>query len=155
MAQLQKYGPYGNKEAEENFSIQLEDDQEIREIIIRHGLIVDAIGFTITGQGTSIYGGKGGNESKVVLKLGEFVTGISGQSGDTNKISKLRIHTSLNKRGYGPFGFKQLTKNVCNFSSPIEKGSNLVGFFGSALDCNLVSLGVYVEKVTYRRVNYL
>ncbi|KNA15091.1 hypothetical protein SOVF_101400 [Spinacia oleracea] len=146
MAQLQKYGPYGSKDAEENFSVQLEDGQEIREIIIRHGFIVDAIGFTISGQGTSMYGGKGGNESKIVLKLGEFVTGISGQSGDTNKISKLRIHTSLNKRGYGPFGYTQLTKNVSNFSSPVEKGSNVVGFFGSALDNNLVSIGVYVEK---------
>lgn len=39
-----KYGPYGSQ-MPESFSMVIEDCETIKEVIIRHGWIVDAIGF--------------------------------------------------------------------------------------------------------------
>ncbi|KAL2944883.1 Cyclin-A2-1 [Bienertia sinuspersici] len=41
-----KHGPYGSQCAE-NFCLVLEDNESVKEVIIRHGFIVDAIGFVI------------------------------------------------------------------------------------------------------------
>ncbi|XP_021753389.1 protein GOS9-like [Chenopodium quinoa] len=148
MAQLQRYGPYGDKEAVENFSYKLEGSDRIKEVIVRAGFVVDAIGLTVASPNgdsdTSTFGGNGGLEFKVKLKIGEYITGISGKTKDS-LISKLRIHTNLNKRGHGPYGNNEL-KGGCEFNSPpLSENDRFVGFFGTAHD-NLVSIGLYVEK---------
>ncbi|KNA25838.1 hypothetical protein SOVF_002870 [Spinacia oleracea] len=153
---VEKYGPYRNKEAVQNFSLRLKGREHIIEVIIRHGFMVDAIGFTVDdscgGTKTTIFGGDGGNESKIVLRCGEFITGISGQSGEysftcnNRLISKLKIHTNMNPCGYGPYGTGQGTKNVCDFSSPMPLDGRVIGFFGNAQGY-LVSVGIYAEKV--------
>ncbi|KAL2944851.1 Nitrite reductase [Bienertia sinuspersici] len=41
-----QYGPYGSQ-CPENYSMKLEENETIKEVIIRHGFIVDAIGFVV------------------------------------------------------------------------------------------------------------
>ncbi|XP_057529514.1 horcolin-like [Amaranthus tricolor] len=149
-----KYGPYGNQCVSENFSMKVEGCKFIKEVIVRHGYIVDAIGFVVAdpcGSETNMFGGDGGNESKIVLKCGEFITQISGTSGEyayannTRLISTIKIHTNLCPGGYGPFGTGQATKNVQSFASPMPLDGRIVGFFGNAQGY-LLSLGIYAEK---------
>ena len=52
----------------ENFSMKVGGCKFIKEVIVRHGYIVDAIGFVVAdpcGSETNMFGGDGGNESKV------------------------------------------------------------------------------------------
>ncbi|XP_021758639.1 protein GOS9-like isoform X2 [Chenopodium quinoa] len=110
--------------------------------------MVDAIGFTITGDDgdsrTNIYGGNGGNKNKINLQLGENILGISGRYKGS-KISQLRIHTDLVPRGHGPYGDDEL-KDGSDFQSPMPLRDNqeVIGFFGSAQD-SVASIGLYVQ----------
>ncbi|XP_021759040.1 uncharacterized protein LOC110723935 isoform X2 [Chenopodium quinoa] len=151
MAQIQRYGPYGDKEAVENFSFQLEGSERIKEVVVRAGFVVDAIGLTVASPNgdsdTNMFGGNGGLEYKIKLKIGEYITGISGKTKDS-LISKLRIHTNLHPHGHGLYGTSELNGG-CEFKSPMPLAENdhFARFFGTAYD-NLVSIGLYVEKVT-------
>ena len=90
---------------------------------------------------------------KIKLGRGEFITKISGTSGEytyaghDRVISTLKIYTNFNPKGYGPFGTGEDTKNVTAFSSPDELEGRFVGFFGNAPGF-IYSLGIYAEKVT-------
>lgn len=65
---IEKDGPHGSQLAE-NWDIKFEEFENIKEVIIRHGFVVDAIGFVIAKPcglvTTNMFGGKGGDESKV------------------------------------------------------------------------------------------
>lgn len=67
---IKQYGPYGFQ-CPENFSFQLQKGESIKEVIIRHGFIVDSIGFVVAkpcgGTYTKMFGGNCGNQSKVNL----------------------------------------------------------------------------------------
>lgn len=67
---IEQYGPYGSQ-CPENYSFQLEQGETIKEVIIGHGFIVDAIGFVVAkpcgGTYTKMFGGSCGNKSKVKL----------------------------------------------------------------------------------------
>ncbi|XP_021759041.1 protein GOS9-like [Chenopodium quinoa] len=149
MSQIQRFGPYGDQEAVENFSLKLEGSDRIKEVIVRAGFVVDAIGLTITSANgdseTTMFGGNGGLENKIKLQIGEYITGISGIAKDSF-ISQMRIHTTLHPRGHGPYGNNQLNGG-CEFKSPMPLAQNdrFVGLFGTAHE-NLVSVGLYVEK---------
>ncbi|KNA10350.1 hypothetical protein SOVF_145160 [Spinacia oleracea] len=136
-----KYGPYGSQ-MPESFSMVIEDCETIKEVIIRHGWIVDAIGFKMVKPNrdttTKMFNENFGHyESKIVLKSGEYITQISGTYGNflqlqgkDRAIATLKIHTNLCPAGYGPYGLGKEVTNVCNFSSPVPPPGRIVGFFG-------------------------
>lgn len=146
----QQFGPYGS-DSPKNYSMILEKDERFREVIVRHGFIVDAIGFVISdGTGatsTKIFGGDLGKEERIPLKIDEFITHISGTYGkyahsDSNAVvATLSIHTNLKRDGYGPYGRGQLVQNPRNFVSP---SSPIVGIFGRHSNY-LESVGVYLS----------
>ncbi|CAO2831435.1 unnamed protein product [Amaranthus hypochondriacus] len=147
-----EYGPYGNQLQAKLFSMKIDGDEVIKEVIIRHGYCVDAIGFVVAGK-TVLSGGLRGQESKIVLNDGEYITKISGTSGEylnannNRLISSLMIHTNFRPAGYGPYGSQKDSKNINVFSSPDNLEGRFAGFFGSAPDPGYVfSLGIYVEK---------
>ncbi|XP_074273974.1 mannose/glucose-specific lectin-like [Silene latifolia] len=142
-----EFGPYGTQ-SPKNYSLILGPDERIKEVIVRHGFIVDAIGFVVVNDKTGttytkIFGGNGGDETKIPLKSDEYITQISGTSGkfahsssDSN-VAKLTIHTNLKQ--YGPFGKGQLVQNSVDFESPTAP---IIGFFGRN-DNYIQSVGGY------------
>lgn len=145
-----QYGPYGNQLKGQQFSTKIDGNEVIKEVIIRHGKCINAIGL-VSASGLSAFSGTLINdESKIMLKSEEYITKISGTSGEyefANKervISTLKIHTNLRQDGYGPFGTGEDTKNGNVFSSPDEFNGRIVGFFGNA-DDYLYSLGIYAQ----------
>ncbi|KNA13444.1 hypothetical protein SOVF_116660 [Spinacia oleracea] len=153
--EVEYYGPYGSKSSE-NYRMQLRDGEQFREVIVRHESIVDALGFVVAKpDGTTVtyqFGGNGGIESKIVLKTGEYVTGVSGISGYYLLvlgvlIAEIKIHTNLNPNGYGPFGNRNKVSSQEKFSSPvITDGRATVGFFGRN-GWYLDSVGVMIPKM--------
>ncbi|KMT12794.1 hypothetical protein BVRB_4g088880 [Beta vulgaris subsp. vulgaris] len=142
-------GPYGSQ-LPQNYDMQLEDGECVREVIIRHGFVVDAIGFLIAklggGTTTKIFGGDGGEESKIVLKDGEYLTRFSGKHGcdkDSKQcmVAMLKIHTNICPTGYGPYGLGREIDNLLDFSSPLPPEGPIVGIFGR-YNNYLESLGV-------------
>ncbi|CAO2831434.1 unnamed protein product [Amaranthus hypochondriacus] len=151
---FEQYGPYGNQYQKEiqRFSMKIEGNEIIKEVIIRHGKCIDAIGF-VAGGLTVTSGALINNESKIKLRKGEFITKISGTSGEytyaghDRVICTLKIYTNFNRKGYGPFGTGEDTKNITAFSSPDELEGRFVGFFGNAPGF-IYSLGIYAERAT-------
>ncbi|KAL2944880.1 Mannose/glucose-specific lectin, partial [Bienertia sinuspersici] len=149
-----KHGPYGSH-CPENYSMTLEDNESIKEVILSYGFIMDGIGFIIEKPGMNpikkVFGGTGGDNSKIELKCGEVITQISGTSGEysycSNErlISSLKIHTNYRPEGYGPYGIKRCTRNVLEFASPKNLDGRIIGFCGNARRY-LFSLGIYVKK---------
>lgn len=150
-----KCGPYGSQYAE-NYSFKLEECESIKEVIIRHGFIVDAIGFVVAKPNgctyTKVFGGNGGNESKIVLKDGENITRISGTYGNYNYlgnncvIATMKIHTNLCPNGYGPYGKGTAIQGCAHdFASPLLDGP-MIGVFGRH-SIYLESLGIFYKKL--------
>ncbi|XP_057525364.1 uncharacterized protein LOC130804788, partial [Amaranthus tricolor] len=113
-----QYGPYGNQLKGQQFSTKIDGNEVIKEVIIRHGKCINAIGL-VSASALSAFGGTLiNNESKIMLKSEEYITKISGTSGEytyaghDRVISTLKIYTNFNPKGYGPFGTGQATKNV-------------------------------------------
>ncbi|XP_021755640.1 protein GOS9-like [Chenopodium quinoa] len=151
----EQYGPYGSQ-CPENYSFKLQEGESIKEVIVRHGFIVDAIGFVVAkpcgGTYTKMFGGTCGNESKIVLKCGEKITRISGTYGNyvyqggQCLIATMKIHTNLCPNGYGPFGQgKGIEGTAKDFSSPCTLDGPIVGVFGRHHNY-LESVGIFVEK---------
>ncbi|KAH9615129.1 hypothetical protein KSS87_016179 [Heliosperma pusillum] len=146
----QAFGPYGS-DAPKNYSMILGPDESIKEVIVRHGFIVDAIGFVVADKtgtnSTKIFGGDKGTEVKITLKSDEHITQISGTDGkyvhsdSSGVVATLRIHTNLNPAGYGPYGKGQLVQNPRNF---ISASGTIIGFFGSHSNY-LESVGIYLS----------
>lgn len=65
---IEQYGPYGSQ-LPENYRFQLAEGEKFCQVTVRHGYIVDAIGFKVAKPDGSTYsvsfGGNGGQESKV------------------------------------------------------------------------------------------
>ncbi|XP_010679899.2 mannose/glucose-specific lectin-like [Beta vulgaris subsp. vulgaris] len=149
-----KYGPYGSQ-LPENYCMILKECEQIKEVIIRSGYIVDALGFVISkpcgGTETKMFGGNSGNESRIVLKCGEFITQISGTYGNykyqNNEclIGTLKIHTNLCPSGYGPYGQGNGIDCPRSFSSPAPIRGPIVGFFGRHNNY-LESTGIFVNE---------
>ncbi|KNA06257.1 hypothetical protein SOVF_182420 [Spinacia oleracea] len=152
---IEQYGPYGSQ-CPENYSFQLEQGETIKEVIIGHGFIVDAIGFVVAkpcgGTYTKMFGGSCGNKSKIVLKCGEKITQISGTYGNYsymgNKcvIATMKIHTNLCPTGYGPFGQGKAVSCAQKFASPLPLDGPIVGVFGRSHNY-LESVGIFVKKM--------
>ncbi|CAO2833612.1 unnamed protein product [Amaranthus hypochondriacus] len=148
-----QYGPYGSQ-VTQTYSWQVSDSDRISQVIVRHGYIVDAVGFQLTRPDGSThnvqFGGNGGTASTISLKSGEYVTGFSGQYGyDKDRkqvgIAKIKVYTNMNPQGYGPYGLAEDVDNITNFESPLQYGWPLVGVFGAA-DGYLESIGVFLRE---------
>ncbi|CAO2833610.1 unnamed protein product [Amaranthus hypochondriacus] len=148
-----QYGPYGSQ-VTPTYNWQVSDSDRITQVIVRHGYIVDAVGFQLTRPDGSThnvqFGGNGGSESIISLKSGEYVTGFSGQYGyyaDGNEvtIAKIKVYTNLNPQGYGPYGLAEDVNNITNFESPLQYGWPLAGVFGAA-NQYLESIGVFLRE---------
>ncbi|KAL2944841.1 Mannose/glucose-specific lectin [Bienertia sinuspersici] len=149
-----QYGPYGSQ-CPENYSMKLEGCETIKEVIIRHGFIVDAIGFVVAkpcgSTVTKMFGGHCGNESRIKLRCGEYITQISGTYGNYKwqrnqcTIATLKIHTNFCPSGYGPYGQGRDVCNVHCFSSPLPTDGPIIGFFGRHNNY-LESTGIFVKK---------
>lgn len=65
-------GPYGSRNAT-NWDVVVNASESIKEVIIRHGYVVDGIGFVVADKNgntaTKFYGGNGGNATNVTPLL--------------------------------------------------------------------------------------
>ncbi|XP_021758603.1 uncharacterized protein LOC110723563 [Chenopodium quinoa] len=147
-----EYGPYGSQ-SPTNYRIQLKEGERIKEVLVKHGWNVDAIGFLIERPDQSVVlemTGEGGQTmSKIALKSGETVAGFSGtygnkqDSGNMCVIATLKIHTNLCPEGYGPYGAQKGVSNVTFFTSTAR--ADFLGVFGRAGQY-LESLGaIYIQ----------
>ncbi|KNA06854.1 hypothetical protein SOVF_177240 [Spinacia oleracea] len=121
-----------------NWSFELEDGEKITKVMIRHGFIVDGIGFETVKN----------SNSGIPLSSGEFITYISGSYGMYYRetcITTMKIHTNLRPDGYGPYGRAQGAEGVTDFISPLPLNSSIVGFFGS-YGVYLASIGINAER---------
>ncbi|XP_057529511.1 horcolin-like [Amaranthus tricolor] len=151
---IEQYGPYGSQ-LPENYRFQLAEGEKFCQVTVRHGYIVDAIGFKVAKPDGSTYsvsfGGNGGQESKIDFVDGEYLIGVSGTYGnyqdqkDQCLIATLKIHTNLNPNGYGPYGQGKDVTNVQKFNSPMLIDGPMVGVFGRHNNY-LESLGVLIRK---------
>lgn len=72
----------------------------IRQIVVRHGSAVDAIG-VLWGNGNFFnHGGTGGTETVINLGADEFISRVEGRSGA--RLDQITFHS--NKHTYGPYG---------------------------------------------------
>ncbi|XP_057528404.1 uncharacterized protein LOC130807266 [Amaranthus tricolor] len=140
-----RYGPYGSS-SPQNFDWQLLHGERFIRVSIRHGWIVDAIGFRARrpdgGNRDVHFGGNGGNQSHIDLRPSEIVLGFSGKSAysiGANQVVIAQIYVHTNERTLGPYGSATDVTNVTDFYSPIRVDRPLVGVFGRC--------GRYLESV--------
>ncbi|KNA25495.1 hypothetical protein SOVF_006320 [Spinacia oleracea] len=153
---VEQYGPYGSQ-CPENYSFKLQEGETIKEVIVRYGYIVDAIGFVVAkpcgGTYTKMFGGNDcrAKESRIALKCGEKITQISGTYGNYKyqnnqcTIATLKIHTNLCPTGYGPYGQGNGVDCPRAFASPCPIDGPVVGVFGRHNNY-LESVGIFVQK---------
>ncbi len=124
------------------------DGAHIREVHLKAGAFVDAIhifyGFGANGQTEALprMGGEGGEPYVFTLGKDEYVTGISGRSGDY--IDGIQIHTNKRVSDYvGGDGGEQ------EFTFLADNDSELVGIFGRQ-DWYIDALGIVTRPRTSR-----
>ncbi|XP_074273973.1 mannose/glucose-specific lectin-like [Silene latifolia] len=130
-----EFGPFGSS-SPKTFSITFGADETVKEVFVRHGFIVDAIGFVIADKTgathTKTFGGDKGVKDTITLQPGrEYITQITGTYGkfahsDSDAVvATLFINTNIKQ--YGPYGRGELVQNPRNFASAV---GNVIGFFG-------------------------
>ncbi|KAL2944818.1 Mannose/glucose-specific lectin [Bienertia sinuspersici] len=133
---IEPYGPYGSQ-FPENYRIQLEEGDQITEVTLRHGAILDAIGLTILKKnGNTVnqqFGGNGGDPSK--YQENELV------------VSTITIYTNLKPTGYGPFGKNVNVEDVQKFTSPEQSDGPIVGIFGRSNKISPSQLDYLAEEI--------
>ena len=113
---------------------------KVKRIILRHGTMIDGIGFKYTGGAGSKYaGGEGGREEKIDLDIDEHITRINLASGlvkcvprfigscipetEIHKIFTMQIVT--NKRTTDIFGSREAARKANNRYLPAGAGRPL------------------------------
>lgn len=126
------FGGYGGR----GFDIQSDvlEWGRIRQINITHGNLVDSITM-VYANGKSIACGtdNGARNALITLEPDEFITKISGRSGQV--VDQIKFTTSKNKE-YGPYGGGGGKTFECNFS-----GKALLFIFGRA--------GVNIDQIGF------
>uniref|UniRef100_A0A3Q7I7H5 Jacalin-type lectin domain-containing protein n=1 Tax=Solanum lycopersicum TaxID=4081 RepID=A0A3Q7I7H5_SOLLC len=119
----------------------------VKQIVVRHGLIIDAIMFkSIEENGvmksSKTFGGSGGKLTEINIDSpSEYLTGLSGTYGLYGPyliIKSIKVHTNLSH--HGPMG--SVIETDTNFSF-IMQGGVIVGFHGFS-GLFLDAIGVYV-----------
>ncbi|KMT09550.1 hypothetical protein BVRB_6g130110 [Beta vulgaris subsp. vulgaris] len=155
---IEQYGPYGSQ-LPENYRVQLADGERFTKLTVDSGYIVDGIKFVIAKPDGSTRTVQIGGTSpptsthfvnQIVLKDGEYLTGVSGTYGyDIDRkqvdVATLKIRTNFNPQGYGPYGQGKNVENLTAFSSPNITDGPVVGVFGRS-DGFIESIGVLVRK---------
>jgi Jacalin-like lectin domain/Clostridium epsilon toxin ETX/Bacillus mosquitocidal toxin MTX2 len=90
----------GNGGASFDDSHDIDTWGRVRQIVVRHGVLVDSIGLLWANGNFLSHGGLGGTENVITFDPDEFITRIDGRSG--SKLDQIIFHS--NKRAYGPFG---------------------------------------------------
>ncbi|CAN6163938.1 unnamed protein product [Urochloa humidicola] len=139
-----KIGPWGgNGGSDADVRVS---PHRLESVVIRHGVVVDAIGFSYldqTGRRHAVgpWGGNGGNITTIPLALGEFIREVSGTIG---MFGPFKVVTSINLvsnlQTYGPYGQPKGT----DFSVPVQGDNGVVGFFGRS-GIYLDAIGVYAR----------
>ncbi|KMT09551.1 hypothetical protein BVRB_6g130120 [Beta vulgaris subsp. vulgaris] len=127
---IEQYGPYGSQ-LPENYRVQLVDGERFTKL---------------TRPPTNTH-----FVNQIVLKDGEYLTGVSGTYGyDIDRkqvdVATLKIHTNFNSQGYGPYGQGIDVDNLTDFASPNIIDGPVVGVFGRS-DGFIESIGVLVRKM--------
>lgn len=120
----------------------------VRQMVISHGAVVDAVQIEYDTRGCAVWsekhGGVGGVKTDRV-KLDhpeEYLVSISGHYGQISEYGPAVVRSLVlesNKRRYGPFGFKRGT----HFSLSLT-GGKIVGFHGRS-GHHLDSIGVHLK----------
>jgi predicted flap endonuclease-1-like 5' DNA nuclease len=135
-------GSTGGKGGHEFSDYLVPPSARIKEVHISAGVFVDSlqVNYAQAGalQSMPRIGGSGGRHHTFVLDDDEYITGISGRSG--NYVDSLRIHT--NKRTSDAFGGHG-GEHEFQFVAPA--GSEVAGFFGRA-DWYVDALGIYTRE---------
>uniref|UniRef100_A0A803MH34 Jacalin-type lectin domain-containing protein n=1 Tax=Chenopodium quinoa TaxID=63459 RepID=A0A803MH34_CHEQI len=112
---IKEYGPFGNKESSTKWHIELNDGERFPKVFIKHGFIVDGVGFEVSSPNgktrTQIFGGPGGDTSEVTeakpfstpVPLDGTIVGFNGSCGIyLNSIGISEKYKKVDT--YGPFG---------------------------------------------------
>jgi hypothetical protein len=140
-----RVGPAGGEGGEEFADKELPAGARVVGVKIRHGLYIDGIGLlykTADGKQESLgwHGGDGGDEETFLLEDGEFITGITGKTGEY--VESLTIVTNKRKsKTYGGDGGEGGEK-----AFDLQKsGHEVTGFFGHS-GAFLDQIGIFVQK---------
>jgi len=137
-----KVGPAGGEGGEAFADKQLPKGAKVVGVKIRHGLYIDGIELlykTADGkkEGLDWHGGDGGEEETFLLEEGEFITGITGKTGEY--VESLRIVTNKRKsRNYGGDGGDK----TFELQKSGEEVTGFCGRSGAVLD----QIGIFVRK---------
>jgi hypothetical protein len=132
------YGPFGGPGggAFDDATIVNMDQLEIREIVIRHGALIDSIEFVYHNRVTDAlvssdhHGGTGGAEDRIILNPGEYIVEVRGRTG--NLVNSLTLQTNQN-RTIGRYGGLGGDPDYDAPSQQEQVASNEVfAFFGSS-----------------------
>ncbi|XP_074288417.1 protein GOS9-like [Silene latifolia] len=147
--QKMSYGKYGDGGSPINWSVEGGEISKITKIMIKHGCIIDGIGFQIDDS-VIWFSGPGGIISEITLGSNEYITQISGTEGkykydcsSKRHVTSLKIHTNVCPHGYGPFGTAEHVSDNSSFITPFVEGNAIVGFcghFGNFLNSIAISL---------------
>jgi hypothetical protein len=99
-------------------------------LYVRSGTFVDAVEMIYDTADLPKHGGDGGSETTITFEPGEYITAISGASGQF--LESLTIETNRGRR-FGPFGVPVGTP----FEVRAPDGYEIAGFYGRA--------GVYID----------
>ncbi|KAK9682747.1 hypothetical protein RND81_10G093900 [Saponaria officinalis] len=137
-------GPYGG-EGSQNWSIESGEGGRIKKVMIKHGYIVDGIGFEIVDAF---------NKSFINLDPKKYITQISGTHEwynvtGTSLITSLKIHTNVRPDGYGPFGASREVSNNEAFATTLHSDHAIVRITGRVVDY-LISINTFsTPRTTY------
>ena len=137
-----KVGPAGGEGGDEFADMHLPKGARVIGVKIRHGLYIDGIELlykTAVGkkEGMGWHGGDSGNEETFLLEDGEFITAISGKTGEY--VESLSIVTNKRKsKNYGGDGGDK----PFNFH---KSGAEVIGFYGRS-GAFLDQIGIFTRK---------
>jgi hypothetical protein len=137
-----KVGPAGGEGGDEFADRQISKGARVIGVKIRHGLYVDGIELlykTVDGkkEGLGWHGGDGGEEETFLLEDGEYITEITGKSGEF--VESLSIITNKRKsKKYGGDGGDKTFELQ-------KSGQEVTGFCGRS-GAYLDQIGIFVHK---------
>ena len=137
-----KVGPAGGEGGDGFADMQIPKGARVVGVRIRYGLYIDGLELlykTADGkkEGMGWHGGDSGNEETFLLEDGEFITGISGKTGEY--VESLTFVTNKRKsKNYGGEGGDK-TFNLQ------KSGEEVIGFYGRS-GAFLDQIGIFVRK---------